>query len=1497
MEDEVKDRKKAKRRKAGPATKVKKPASSDEEVNNSLDEEVEDRKKVKQRKAGPSSKVKKPVSSDDADDNEENPAESDEEEIPIAESDTSVKGESNADNGASSEEEAPLSKRTSKKSAKSSKTKSDEEPSRGRKSGRERKVIKPILIEESDEEPTRGRRSGRDRKVIKETLIEESYGEDSGKPTEESDFEPTEDSDYEVEETTRRSGRDRKKVEKFVPEVSKVKKKKKKEKLIESSEENEDVGSASDSQEKDDDNESASDAKEESEASEESEYEKPKPKKKKKKAPSIHSHKKSKRPRQRKKVVRNSDESDVSDSDHDQWEKNYKAQQKLQQKGKKNKRNKNGSPSKAHSGATTGRARGTKVSYADDSESQSEDVRSDFDPEEYAAVEVVDQEEIHLILDNRKGKVGATGEATMYHTVKEKGDPNETLETTEMETQYLIKWKGWAHMYNTWETLKTLDKMKKGEDGKVPIKGLKKLANYQNSLREYQVWKRRASPEDIEYQEIDLEMGRNLWLTYLECERIFSKRKGDEQNEYYIKWKNLPYDEATWEEEDMIKKNYPEMLEGYKKRRKLDKDPNDYKDGMKGYNKTFRPMKEQPDFIGNENFRLRDYQVDGVNFLLRAWYKNNSVILADEMGLGKTIQTVAFVKYLWHQFNFNGPMLVCVPLSTITAWQKEFDQWAPEMNCITYIGTAKSREVIREFECQNEDGELSFNVILTNYEMVSKDASFFQGMVWSNIIVDEAHRLKNDQSLLYRILVGMESYHRVLLTGTPLQNSLKELWCLLNYLQVDEIGTWDTFEAAYGTDQDKSNGYVKLHSLLKPYIIRRMKKDVEKSLPGKMEQILRVDMTVRQKKLYKLVLTKNYHDLSKGKNQVSLLNIMMQLRKTCNHAELIQEIDINAKMTSEERLKQIVYGSGKMLLLDKLLTRFKEKGDRVLIFSQMVIMLSILEEFLELKRYSYQILTGSVSNDKRKQSIANFNAEGSTDFCFLLSTRAGGLGINLQTANRVIIFDSDFNPQNDLQAIARAHRIGQKEEVKIFRFVSSSSVDEDIIHRAKSKMVLDHLVIQNMDTTGKAVIGKKTETKLDKDDLNAIIKFGAADLFKNDGDEGTEEQDKEVDLDAILEKAELREEEEAPISEANRELLSAFKVNKITFEETEEEEEKEKEKGWGDIIPKDQRPEEEKPKQYLEGLELCSDTEDLYAPIAKRRKTRTKKVKTPKKNEISDAEEEDKGSDYNKGSSDSEGSSVGSDVEEPEEAAPVSKICFRCLEPECTKIFATKGSLTSHMRQKHPAVAFTFSAENYGNLPTVKSTHNFCIPCGSRFSHITMYQLHIAGQVHKGIEPEDNFDDEKMEALKESNRQRMEEIRLQREKAKQDKMAQMQKNIKNIKDFQLQKGHLQQLQQKSTLQRKICLKCRKVFADNGYLKQHMHHAHGEKDFEPSEGNSYTIQTTQQNSRGVLLSNPRTNPQNPENRLMNKKNYVCIEGDCKKEFVEKKRTQNSYESNS
>ena len=317
-------------------------------------------------------------------------------------------------------------------------------------------------------------------------------------------------------------------------------------------------------------------------------------------------------------------------------------------------------------------------------------------------------------------------------------------------------------------------------------------------------------------------------------------------------------------------------------------------------------------------------------------------------------------------------------------------------------------------------------------------------------------------------------------------------------------------------------------------------------------------MTVRQKKVYKLVLTRNYEALAKGKNQVSLINIMMQLRKTCNHVELVQDQE-EIPSRPEDRLRSLISGSGKLLLLDKLLLRFREKGDRVLIFSQMVSMLNLLEDYLQLKRFPYQRLDGGVSADRRKQSIAQFNDPSSNDFCFLLSTKAGGLGINLQTANRVVIFDSDWNPQNDLQAIARAHRIGQKQEVKIFRLVCSSTVDEEIIKRAKKKMVLEHLVIQS----------GESRVPFDRKELNLILKFGAEDLFQADAVEGSEEQDKELDLDHILQSAEVAGNEEAPQSEANMEFLSAFKCSNIIFGDDEGEKEEENHcKDWSEIIPR-----------------------------------------------------------------------------------------------------------------------------------------------------------------------------------------------------------------------------------------------------------------------------------------------------------------------------------------
>jgi SNF2 family DNA or RNA helicase len=469
------------------------------------------------------------------------------------------------------------------------------------------------------------------------------------------------------------------------------------------------------------------------------------------------------------------------------------------------------------------------------------------------------------------------------------------------------------------------------------------------------------------------------------------------------------------------------------------------------------------------------------------------------MGLGKTIQSISFISYAFNEHNLYGPFLVVIPLSTIQGWQREFQKWAPEINVVVYLGDSSSRSMIQQHELYTENRKIKANVVLTTYEILLKDKSFFNSMSWVALIVDEAHRLKNEDSLLYRTLVKFDTNHRLLITGTPLQNSLRELWALLNFIMPEKFDNWEEFDSKYSLVLSDGLRFQDLHKELQPYLLRRVKKDVEKSLPAKVEQILRVEMTKIQKQYYKLILTKNYKELAKGSkgNVNTFLNLMMELKKCSNHTFLIRRDD-----GAGDNVEQLIKGSGKLLLLDKLLRRLKETGHRVLIFSQMVRMLDIIAEYLRYRRFPFQRLDGSIKGEIRRQALDHYNKEDSEDFCFLLSTRAGGLGINLATADTVIIYDSDWNPQNDLQAQARAHRIGQKNQVNIYRLVSKNSIEEDIVERAKQKMVLDHLVIQRMDTTGRTVLNKSSMSAgsssipFNKDEINSILKFGAEELFK-----------------------------------------------------------------------------------------------------------------------------------------------------------------------------------------------------------------------------------------------------------------------------------------------------------------------------------------------------------------------------------------------------------------
>uniref|UniRef100_A0A452IEE6 Uncharacterized protein n=1 Tax=Gopherus agassizii TaxID=38772 RepID=A0A452IEE6_9SAUR len=786
-------------------------------------------------------------------------------------------------------------------------------------------------------------------------------------------------------------------------------------------------------------------------------------------------------------------------------------------------------------------------------------------------------ETIEKVMDVRIGKKGATGASTTVYETEANGNPSADFdpEKDAGEVQYLIKWKGWSYIHSTWESEESLQQQK--------VKGLKKLENFKKKEDEIKQWLAKVTPEDVEYFSCQQELAAELNKQYQIVERVIahSRKLSSNEPEYLCKWMGLPYAECSWEDEALISKKFQHCIDSFNHRNNSKTIPTRDCKVLK-QRPRFVALKKQPSYIGGENLELRDYQLEGLNWLAHSWCKNNSVILADEMGLGKTIQTISFLSYLFYQHQLYGPFLIVVPLSTLTSWQREFEIWAPEINVVVYIGDMMSRNTIREYEwIHSQTKRLKFNALITTYEILLKDKTVLGSINWAFLGVDEAHRLKNDDSLLYKTLIDFKSNHRLLITGTPLQNSLKELWSLLHFIMPEKFEFWEDFEDDHG--KGRENGYQSLHKVLEPFLLRRVKKDVEKSLPAKVEQILRVEMSAPQKQYYKWILTRNYKALSKGTrgSTSGFLNIVMELKKCCNHCYLIKPPEENERETGMEM------SSGKLILLDKLLTRLRERGNRVLIFSQMVRMLDILAEYLAIKHYPFQRLDGSIKGEIRKQALDHFNAEGSEDFCFLLSTRAGGLGINLASADTVVIFDSDWNPQNDLQAQARAHRIGQKKQVNIYRLVTKGTVEEEIIERAKKKMVLDHLVIQRMDTTGRTVLdnnsGRSNSNPFNKEELTAILKFGAEDLFKEI--EGEESEPQEMDIDEILRLAETRENEVS--SSATDELLSQFKVaNFATMEEEETELDERSQRDWDDIIPEEQRKkvEEEERQKELEEI-------------------------------------------------------------------------------------------------------------------------------------------------------------------------------------------------------------------------------------------------------------------------------------------------------------------------
>ncbi|QQP55261.1 Chromatinremodeling complex ATPase chain Iswilike, partial [Caligus rogercresseyi] len=492
---------------------------------------------------------------------------------------------------------------------------------------------------------------------------------------------------------------------------------------------------------------------------------------------------------------------------------------------------------------------------------------------------------------------------------------------------------------------------------------------------------------------------------------------------------------------------------------------------------------ESPAYI--KSGKLRDYQVRGLNWMISLHENGLNGILADE--------------WAWHYRSDPGPHMVLVPKTTLANWMNEFKKWCPTLRAVCLIGDQETR-----------------NKFIRDTMMPGgwTEKSVFKKFTWRYMVIDEAHRIKNEESKLSLIVREIKTKHRLLLTGTPLQNNLHELWALLNFLLPEVFSSSSDFDEWFNTDNCLGDDSLvkRLHGILKPFVLRRLKSDVEKSLLPKKETNIYISLSKMQREWYTKILMKDI-DIVNGAGKVEkmrLQNILMQLRKCVNHPYLFDGAEPGPPYTTDEH---IVDNAGKFKVIDKLLPKLKEQGSRVLIFTQMTRILDILEDYCWFRGYSYCRIDGQTAHEDRERQIDEYNVPNSEKFIFMLSTRAGGLGINLYTADIVILFDSDWNPQADLQAMDRAHRIGQKKQVKVFRLVMENTVDEKIVERAAIKLRLDRMVIQQ---------GRISDQKqnLNKDDMLNMIRHGAKQVFSK-----TEEGITDADIDEILDRGQAKTEE------------------------------------------------------------------------------------------------------------------------------------------------------------------------------------------------------------------------------------------------------------------------------------------------------------------------------------------------------------------------------------
>ncbi|KAI8957777.1 PHD/FYVE-zinc-finger like domain-containing protein [Daldinia sp. FL1419] len=663
-------------------------------------------------------------------------------------------------------------------------------------------------------------------------------------------------------------------------------------------------------------------------------------------------------------------------------------------------------------------------------------------------------------------------------------------EFSEDEIEYLVKWDRKSHLHDTW--------MPGAWVYGVAVAAMR-AAFHKREENELPKMTTESAVEE-EWVLADVFLDVKYKRGFSASSKAQDLTRISEVESVYVKFQGLSYEEAVWDEPPprdstlwpAFAAAYEEFLNGKYFSSVKDQEMRQRISLYRSLDfQEYCELKSQPPGL-KEGRTLMPYQMEGVNWLLYSFHQQQNVILADEMGLGKTIQIVSFISSLVQDKPQCWPFLIVVPNATCPNWRRELKDWSPGLRVVTYHGGRISQELAYRHELFPNGAKegMKAHVVIMSYEAAGSMGHTFQGVKWAGLIVDEGQRLKNDETQLYRTLVDLKIPCRILLTGTPLQNNKKELFTLLQF--IDSKNNAEELDAQY--DELTKENLPKLHDLIRPYFLRRTKAQVLKFLPPMAQVIVPVTMTVLQEKLSKSIIARNPElikaIISKGRmkagDRKNLSNIMADLRQCLCHPFCFNS-NVEDKNVSEQQMaRNLIEASPKFKLLETMLPKLRAGGHRVLIFSQFIRCLDIIEDFLNILGLPFGRIDGQLSALKKQRQIDAFNAPNSPLFAMLLSTRAGGVGINLATADTVIIYDPDWNPHQDIQAISRAHRIGQKEKVLCFQLTTKDTVEENIMQTGRKKLALDHALIESLDADSE-----------NTGDLESILKRGAEALFSD----------------------------------------------------------------------------------------------------------------------------------------------------------------------------------------------------------------------------------------------------------------------------------------------------------------------------------------------------------------------------------------------------------------